>query len=50
MPYKGENYEAETADAGKALKKYRGKLERVEEPAGAAGEISGHVLMVIRKY
>ena len=50
VPYKGENYEAETADAGKALKKYRGKLERVEEPAGAAGEISGHVLMVIRKY
>ena len=50
VPYKGENYEAETSDAGKALKKYRGKLERVEEPAGAAGDISGHVLMVIRKY
>ncbi len=50
IPYKGENYEAETAEAGKALKKFRGRLERVEEPAGAAGDISGHVLMVIRKY
>jgi hypothetical protein len=38
------------AEAVKALKKYRGKLLRVEEPDGAAGDISGHVLLVIRKY
>ena len=49
IPYKGENYDAEIEQAGKALKKYRGKLIRVEEPDGAAGDISGHVLPVIRK-
>lgn len=50
IPYKGENYETEITAAGKALKKCRGRIERVEEPEGAAGDISGHVLLVIRKY
>ncbi len=50
IPYKGENYEAELSDAGKALRKYRGELERVELQDDAKGDISGHVLLVIRKY
>ena len=50
IPYKGENYETELAEAGKALKKFRGRLESIAEPDDAAGDISGHVLLVIRKY
>ena len=50
IPYKGENFETELRDAGKALKKYRGELERVEEQDDPSGDISGHVLLVIRKY
>ena len=50
IPYKGENYETELAEAGKALKKFRGRLDSIAEPDDAAGDISGHVLLVIRKY
>ena len=48
IAYKGENYDSELAAAAKALKKYRGVLERVEEQNGG-DDISGHVLLVIRK-
>ena len=50
IPYKGENYDAEITAAGKALKKFRGRIDRVVEPEEAAGDISGHVFLVIRKY
>ena len=50
IPYKGENYDAEITAAGKALKKFRGRIDRVVEPEDAAGDISGHVFLVIRKY
>ncbi len=50
IPYKGENYEAELKDAGKALKKYRGSLQRVQIQDASSADISGHVLMIFKKY
>ena len=49
IAYKGENYETEVKDADKSLKKYKGKIERVVKVDNPSGEISGHVLLVIRK-
>ena len=49
VPYKGENYQSELTDAAKALNKYRGRLERVETYSFDSQDISGHVLLVIRK-
>lgn len=49
IAYKGENYEAEVRESAAALKKYRGELERVESVKAASDDISGHVLLVIRK-
>lgn len=48
IAYKGENYEAEITEASKSLKKYKGKIERVER-IDKAEDISGHVLLVIKK-
>lgn len=50
IPYKGENYEAEIREAGKSLKKNRGAVDRIVEMPEAGEDISGHVLIVIRKY
>ena len=49
IAYKGENYETEVKDADKSLKKYKGKIERVVKVDNPSGEISGHVLLIIRK-
>lgn len=50
ISYKGENYAAEIDDAGKTLNRFRGKVDRVVEyPADSPADISGHVLVVIRK-
>lgn len=50
VSYKGENYAAEIDEAGKALKRFKGKVDRVVEyPADSPTDISGHVLVVIRK-
>ena len=49
VAYKGSNYKEELDGAVGALRKYKGKLERVEEITTASEDISGHVLMVIKK-
>lgn len=49
ISYKGENYQEEVDNAAAALKKFGGKLMRVEKPEVTADEISGHVLLVIAK-
>ena len=49
IAYKGENYAEEVASAGKALRKYRGRLDRVMTPDSSTEDISGHVLLVISK-
>ncbi|MBQ3291385.1 MAG: 16S rRNA (guanine(527)-N(7))-methyltransferase RsmG [Mogibacterium sp.] len=49
ISYKGGNYQEELDAAGKSLRKYRGVLERVVPVEGSSDEISGHVLLVIRK-
>ena len=49
ISYKGENYQEEVDGAAQALKKYGGKLVRVEKPENVPEEISGHVLLVIEK-
>ena len=49
ISYKGENYQEEVDGAAQALKKYGGKLVRVEKPENVPEEISGHVLLVIQK-
>ena len=50
IPYKGENYESELRDSSKSLKKFRGKLDRVQIQENPTEDISGHVLLVIKKY
>ena len=49
IPYKGENYKDELKSAEKSLRKYRGSLERIVQTGSGAQDISGHVLLVIRK-
>ncbi|MBQ3292577.1 MAG: 16S rRNA (guanine(527)-N(7))-methyltransferase RsmG [Mogibacterium sp.] len=49
IPYKGENYQTELKDAQKQLKKYKGSFIRAVNISGESSDISGHVLMVIRK-
>lgn len=49
IAYKGENYEAELNEASKSLKKFKGKLDRAYSPEKSGEEISGHVLLVIKK-
>lgn len=49
ISYKGENYAKELDETEGALKKLGGRLERVEEYADCPADISGHVLLVIRK-
>lgn len=49
ISYKGENYQEEVDGAAQALKKYGGKLVRVDKPDNVPEEISGHVLLVIQK-
>ena len=50
IPYKGENYKDELKSAEKSLRKYRGSLERIVQTGSGAQDISGHVLLVIKKY
>lgn len=49
IAYKGENYEAEIRDADKPLGKYKGRLKRIIRVGDPTEDISGHVLLVIRK-
>ena len=49
IAYKGENYAEELETAKKSLKKYKGHLERAAKIDTDASEISGHILLVIRK-
>ena len=49
IAYKGENYKDELDTAQKSLKKFRGKLERAVSTDSLSEDISGHVLLVIRK-
>lgn len=49
IAYKGENYEEELAQASKVLKKNKARLSYVESYKDVPEEISGHVLIVIRK-
>jgi len=50
VSYKGENYAAEIDEADKALKRFKGKVDRVVEyPADSHADISGHVLILIGK-
>ena len=49
IAYKGENYEEELAQAAKVLKKNKARLSHVESYKEVPEEISGHVLLVIRK-
>lgn len=49
VAYKGENYAEEIGAAGKALSRFKGRLDRVVPYDSDADEISGHVLLVIRK-
>ncbi|MBE6040624.1 MAG: 16S rRNA (guanine(527)-N(7))-methyltransferase RsmG [Clostridiales bacterium] len=50
VSYKGENYLTEIEEAGKALKRFKGSVDRVAAyPADSPADISGHVLIVIGK-
>lgn len=49
VSYKGENYAEELEGAGKALARYKGKVDRVVGYTEASPSISSHVLIVIRK-
>lgn len=48
-PYKGENYEEELSAAKKALRKYKGSFDRVVAIDSQSEDISGHVVLVIKK-
>ena len=50
ISYKGENYSEETEQAGKALRRFKGSVDRVEACSDMPEEISGHVLVVISKH
>lgn len=49
IAYKGGNYEEELAQASKVLKKNKARLSYVESYKDVPEEISGHVVLVIRK-
>ena len=49
IAYKGENYEEELQQAAKVLKKNKARLSYVESYKDMPKEISGHVLIVIKK-
>ena len=49
IAYKGENYREELEAAKKSLRKYGGHPDRVVHIETDAPDISGHVLLVIRK-
>ena len=49
IAYKGENYEEELQQAAKVLKKNKARLSYVESYKDMPEEISGHVLIVIKK-
>ncbi len=49
IAYKGENYEDELSQASKVLKKNKARLSYVESYKDVPEEISGHVLLVIKK-
>lgn len=50
IAYKGENYTEELEAAGKSLRKNKGQIERTVQIDTQAADISGHVLLVIKKY
>lgn len=49
VAYKGENYKEELDAAAKAIRKYHGIPDRTVSTVSADEDISGHVLVVIRK-
>ena len=49
IAYKGENYEEELQQAAKSLKKNKAHLSYVESYKDVPEEISGHVLVVLKK-
>ena len=49
VAYKGSNYKEELDAAAASLRKNKGRLDRVEVARGATDDISGHVLLIIRK-
>lgn len=49
IAYKGENYEEELTKASKVLKKNKARLSSVESYKDVPEDISGHVLLVIKK-
>jgi 16S rRNA (guanine527-N7)-methyltransferase len=49
IAYKGDNYEDELSQASKVLKKNKARLSYVESYKDVPEEISGHVLLVIKK-
>lgn len=49
VSYKGENYKEELDQAAGALKRFKGRLERIETYPEEPEEIAGHVLLVISK-
>ena len=49
IAYKGENYKEELEAAEKSLRKYRGRVDRAVQIDTDAADISGHVLLVIKK-
>ncbi len=48
-PYKGENYKEELDTAEASIKKLHGVFERAETINGGSDDISGHVILIIRK-
>lgn len=49
-PYKGLNYLTELKEAEKTLSRFRARFDRTETDADSTEDISGHVILVIRKY
>ena len=49
IAYKGENYEEELQQAAKVLRKNKARLSYIESYKDMPEEISGHVLIVIKK-
>lgn len=49
IAYKGENYQEELKEAAKSLKKYNGIVDRVVTAGAKGTDISGHVLVVVKK-